>query len=70
MQFVLLDIVVTESNVYITYKGCINRNGNSIDYRSYIVMYDKDGTFVKKQKFIRELVADYLLLEFLMISYM
>lgn len=42
------DIAVTESNVYITYKGCINRNGNSIDYRSCIVMYDKDGTFVKK----------------------
>ncbi|NFE94370.1 hypothetical protein [Clostridium botulinum] len=42
------DIVVTESNVYITYKGCINRDGNSKDYRSCIAMYDKDGTFVRK----------------------
>ncbi|WP_231247468.1 hypothetical protein [Clostridium botulinum] len=42
------DIAVTESNVYITYKGCINRNGNSKDYRSCVAMYDKDGTFVKK----------------------
>lgn len=42
------DIVVTESNVYITYNGCINRDGNSRDYRSCIAMYDKDGTFVKK----------------------
>lgn len=42
------DIAVTESNIYITYNGCINRDGNSRDYRSCIVMYDKDGTFVKK----------------------
>lgn len=42
------DIAVTESNVYITYNGCINRDGNSKDYRSCVVMYDKDGTFVKK----------------------
>ncbi|WP_101541662.1 hypothetical protein [Clostridium ihumii] len=42
------DIAVTESNVYITYNGCINKDGNSRDYKSCIVMYDKDGTFVKK----------------------
>ncbi|KOC31194.1 hypothetical protein [Clostridium botulinum] len=42
------DIAVTESNLYITYNGCINRDGNSRDYRSCIAMYDKDGTFVKK----------------------
>lgn len=42
------DIAVTESNVYITYNGCINRDGNSRDYKSCIAMYDKDGTFVKK----------------------
>lgn len=42
------DIAVTESNIYITYNGCINRNGNSRDYRSCVAMYDKDGTFVKK----------------------
>lgn len=42
------DIAVTESNVYITYNGCVNRNGNNRDYRSCIAMYDKDGTFVKK----------------------
>lgn len=42
------DIAVTESNVYITYNGCINRDGNSRDYRSCVAMYDKDGTFVKK----------------------
>ncbi|WP_373181201.1 hypothetical protein [Clostridium butyricum] len=42
------DVAVTESNVYITYNGCINKDGNSKDYRSCVVMYDKDGTFVKK----------------------
>lgn len=42
------DIAVTESNLYITYNGCINKNGNSTDYRSCVAMYDKDGTFVKK----------------------
>lgn len=42
------DIAVTESNLYITYNGCINRNENSKDYRSCVAMYDKDGTFVKK----------------------
>ncbi len=42
------DIAVTESNVYITYNGCIKRNGSSMDYRSCVAMYDKDGTFVKK----------------------